>query len=241
MTGRPIIVPVINFDNSKDPVELLESASGMPLAVIEHINSALGTDIHSPVDVIGKSQGGAVAAELIGKLLELGEHPNLIRNYALISPAGHTNEYLGDNSSDRKKAAAIGLGIKNNMRVDQWSPRSLRAGLSIVGLVTRDVAGGRINPKFELAYGSVNQERVKVIERRLHEKKPTLLLAGDRDPLFTLENYNKVLGKMASGVVEVMPGASHSAIMAAGDAQLESAGFWLMETDESQRAEHNRV
>ena len=231
MTGRAVIAPYLNFEHTKDFDELKESASGMPLAVIEHINRALGRDLHTPVDVIGKSQGGAVAAELIVSLSEQGKYPDLVRSLALISPAGYTNQYLGNTPSERKKAAAVGLGLKNNMRVDQWSPRSLKAGRSIVGLVARDVASRRIFPKFELAYGQPNPERVNALEKRAEDKRPTILLAGDRDPLFKLENYNKALGSLASDIVEVMPRASHSAIMAAGDAQLESAGFWLTEMD----------
>jgi hypothetical protein len=237
MTGRAVISPYLNFENTKDPVELKESVFGMSLVVIEHINRALGRDIHTPVDVIGKSQGGAVAAELIVSLSEKEMYPDLIRNLALISPAGYTNQYLGDTPYERKKATLVGLAFKNNMRMDQWSPRSLRAGRSIVGLAARDIASGRFGPKNELAYGSVNPERVKALEKRAEDKRPTILLAGDRDPLFRLENYYKALGTLASEVIDVMPRASHSAIMAAGDAQLESAGYWLIEMDEGQRTQ----
>ncbi|HEY4963484.1 MAG TPA: hypothetical protein VIH90_02180 [Candidatus Saccharimonadales bacterium] len=98
----------------------------------------------------------------------------------------------------------------------------------------RDIAGRRINPKFELAYGQTHTERVKALEKRSKDNSPTLLLAGTKD-LFKLKHYKKALGGIASDVVEVMPRASHSAIMAAGDTQLESAGYWLMEMDESRR------
>ncbi len=237
MTGRPIIVPILNFEDTKDVDKLRESAQGQPLAVIEHINAALGRDIHSPVDIIGKSQGGAVAAQLIVYLSKQYKYPDLIRNLALISPAGYTNGYMGDNPFDRKKTVAVGLGIKNNMRMAQLSPRSLKAGRSIVSLAARDIASGRIGPKFELAYGQPNPERVKMLEKRSDDKKPTLLLAGDNDPLFKLELYNKALGNIATEAIEVMPGASHSAIIAAGDAQLESAGDWLLELDERQKSQ----
>jgi hypothetical protein len=237
MTGRAVIAPFFNFENTKDLDELKECASGMPLAVIEHINQELGRNIHAPVDVIGKSQGGAAAAKLIVSLSEQDKYPDIVRNLALISPAGYTNQYLGDNPFARKLAAAWGLAFKNNMRIDQWIPRSLKASRSIVGLAARDITSGRIKPKFELAYGQVSPERVKALEKRSEDNKLTILLAGDRDPLFKLDNYSRALGSLASDFIEVMPGASHSAIMAAGDAQLESAGYWLIESDKNQRTQ----
>lgn len=237
MTGRAVISPYLNFENTKDPDELKESVFGMPLVVIEHMNRALGRDIHTPVDVVGKSQGGAVAAELMVGISEKKEYPDLVRNLALISPAGYTNKYLGNTPRERKKATSFGLGVKNNMRLDQWHPRSLKAGRSIAGLAIRDIASGRFWPKIELAYGQENPERVEALEKRFADKKPTILLAGNRDPLFKFKNYIMALGRIASDIVEVMPKASHSAIMAAGDAQLESAGYWLMEMDENPRAQ----
>jgi len=49
MTGRPVIAPVLNLENSKNPDELKESAVGMALTVIEHINDALRLVVQLPV------------------------------------------------------------------------------------------------------------------------------------------------------------------------------------------------
>lgn len=162
---------------------------------------ALRAEFGEPVDVIGVSSGGSIALQLAA------DHPEVVRKLVTISSGYRLEARIKDAQLNYAEAVAAGRrGLHYGAPVTVKSP--VLARLVTPALWLLDPFVRPQDPAAMLAF--IRAEDGFDLSGRLGEiSAPTLILGGDGDAAYPVENFQCTADGIPNARAIVYPGASH--------------------------------
>ncbi|MFI6867214.1 alpha/beta fold hydrolase [Nocardia sp. NPDC050406] len=163
---------------------------------------ALRIEFGEPVDVIGVSSGGSIALQLAA------DHPDVVRRLVVLSSGYRLDPNALVAQRNYAEAVAAGRrGLHHGVDITIKSPVLAALARPLLWLV--DPLVRPKDPAGMLAY--VRAEDGFDLTGRLGEiDTPTLVLGGDRDACYSVENFRRTAEGLPNGRLIVYPGASHT-------------------------------
>jgi pimeloyl-ACP methyl ester carboxylesterase len=192
-----------------------------PVAIAETLNEQANRPTCSPVNIIGKSQGGGVA------LATAAEAPELFGALGIISPVGLTPESFGDTASQRRRNFIWRLGVVNSFTLSMnplLDPGNFTATREVLKRTLDDVRAGRLKNKLDLAFSLDLTDSVK----QLAEDHPIKIFVGEKDKVFRPNELRQSLGRIGcEDLLELTEGSHVPILNHRGAQQLTIAGNWI--------------
>ncbi|NNH72651.1 alpha/beta fold hydrolase [Nocardia uniformis] len=181
------------------------TAEGTTMADIatEHAE-ALRAQFGEPVDVIGVSSGGSVALQLAA------DHPDSVRKLVIMSSGYRLEPPVRAAQMNYGEAVAVGRrGMHNLAAVSVKSP--VLARLVGAAMWLFDPLARPRDPAAMLAF--IRAEDDFDLSGRLGEiSAPTLVVGGDGDAAYPVENFHRTADGIPNGRAIVYAGASHMGV-----------------------------
>ncbi|MBL1079958.1 alpha/beta fold hydrolase [Nocardia sp. 2] len=167
--------------------------------------AALRAEFGEPVDVIGVSSGGSVALQLAV------DHPDIVRTLVTISSGYRLEPHVRTAQLAYAEAVAAGRrGLHHGAPMVIASPWRARLAAAAMWLIDPFVRPR--NPADTLAF--VRAEDPFDLTGRLAEiTAPALVLGGDRDAAYPVENLRRTAAGIPDGRAIVYRGATHMGVV----------------------------
>lgn len=162
---------------------------------------ALRAEFGEPVDVIGVSSGGSIALQVAA------DHPDVVRKLVTVS-SGYRLE-LDARAAQLNYAEAVAAGRRGlhyGAAVTIKSPVLARLATPLLWLADPFVRPK--DPAAMLAFVRA-EDRFDLSDRLRDIDTPTLVLGGDGDACYPVENFRRTADGIPGGRAIVYPGASH--------------------------------
>ena len=171
-----------------------------------HYATALHDRFGTAVDVLGLSTGGTVALQLAI------DHPETVKRMVVVASAYrlgdegrlaqlHAAEALTEGRRDDAAAALLPMFTTNP------------AAKSLLAQVGRAVGGGMFaHASPDLAITLFAEDDVDLRDRLDQITAPTLVIGGDRDPVYPVELFGETAERMQHGRLILLPGKGHLSV-----------------------------